>query len=264
MDQIVNNNKKVYVLAYDWERTGDPMACRSIGLGMSVVDSDFKEVDTLLVPFYKPNEAFFEWRCVEEFWLGEELKELKARRAYDEFIKAHPDEPVPVNLLYRASSMPPSEVLNRLHILTTQRTQEEAESFAVDAFIGIIQKWERRAKAEGAILMRCSDNVPSDTRVANQLMAKYRPEILPLPYLLSEENNYGRHYDVHQMQIGFLASVYPDFPTKYWGATKAMEQLFQVPPKVKEHNHMPDSDAYTIAFDLQVVVNAARGTLPRR
>jgi hypothetical protein len=242
---------KILTLAYDIERTGAPDGCRVIAIGASVIDETFTERDTFLAACFKPNEALFEWRCVHEFWLGTQLQELAQRRSNAEIAAG------------TNASDTPMHILEKLAALSPGNTQDEAERIAIDGFVAFCIKWETKAREENATLMRCSDNAPFDTTWINKLLAKYRPDILPLPYEFST-GKYARHYDVHQMQLGFLGRQNAELITKYWGCGNAIEALWEVPPKTKQHTHMPDEDAYTIAFDLQVVVAAARGTLAER
>jgi hypothetical protein len=242
---------KQYILAYDLERTGSPAGCRVIAIGASVVNAAFEEVGTFRAACFKPNEALFEWACIKEFWLGQELKDLAAYKNGG-------------CTIWRESSL--MDLLTRLEKETPAecRTQAEAEAAAFNKFVAFCQYWDRKAREEGATLLRCSDNVAFDTHWVNKLLAAYRPDLPPLPYNWVT-GKYDKHYDVHQVQLGFLSAQQDGRALlDYWGCGKAMELLYKVPPKVKQHTHMPDDDAYTTAFDLAVVLAAAQGRLQKQ
>lgn len=109
----------------------------------------------------------------------------------------------------------------------------------------------------------CSDCVVSDAHWINKLLEKYRPDVSPLPFsLLSDQ--WSKHEDVGQIQKGFLTSFNPDWILNGKGASKKIETVWFVPKKIKEHTHMPDSDAYTIAFDMQALIAVSLGRLSKR
>lgn len=63
---------------------------------------------------------------------------------------------------------------------------------------------------------------------------------------------------MYQMQLGLLSYASPSF-NKYWGLTKKINELYNVPKQIKEHNHLPDHDAYTIGHNLNVVLGIKEG-----
>lgn len=106
----------------------------------------------------------------------------------------------------------------------------------------------------------CSDCTESDTHWINKLLEKYRPDLHPFPFSFRTQQ-WSKHYDVGQIQRGFLTRLNPHWITQGKNATKTIEENWKIPPKTKEHNHMPDSDAYTIAFDMQALLMASSGQL---
>jgi len=59
---------KTYVLAFDIERSGaTSWNGEIIGIGASVVNDKFIEVDRLFLPLYFPGKTEFEPRCKAEF-----------------------------------------------------------------------------------------------------------------------------------------------------------------------------------------------------
>jgi hypothetical protein len=95
------------------------------------------------------------------------------------------------------------------------------------------------------------------------MVAQYRPDVMQMPYNWTD-GEYGALYDVHQTQRGFLLAHDPQWATKYWGLTKAIEATWEVPKKMLEHTHLPHEDAYGIAFDLQVLDAISLGRLKKR
>jgi len=49
--------------------------------------------------------------------------------------------------------------------------------------------------------------------------------------------------------------------TSPWGFTKRIEELYNLPSKKYEHDHLPSHDAYNIAFDYQVANNISTGII---
>jgi len=248
--------QKNYALAIDIERSGSGPDCRVIAIGASVVDENFQQLDSLYAPCFKSTEVAFELRCVKEFWLGDELKELDKYRAGEQPVSA---------------SLPVSTVLKRIEADTPTvdnegkpiRTQRETEVNALDKLIYFVQKWEVKAQQDKALLKRCSDNVIFDIGAINAMVTQYRPDIMQMPYSWTS-GEYGALYDVHQTQRGFLLAHDPQWATKYWGLTKAIEATWDVPKKILEHTHLPHEDAYGIAFDLQVLDAIALGRLKKK
>jgi hypothetical protein len=247
---------KVYALAIGLERSESAPVGRVIAIGASVVDENFNQLDRLYAPCFKPVDVGFEYRCVKECWLGDELKELEKYRAGE--------QPTP-------ASLPVSKVLQKIADDTPLvnadgkpiRTQQDAEIDALDKLIYFVQKWEVKAEQDKALLKRCSDNVIYDIGSINAMVAQYRPDIPQMPYSWTT-GKYGTLFDVHQTQRGLLLAHDPQWVTKYWGLKKAIEATWEVPKKRFEHTHLPHEDAYTIAFDLQVLEAIALGRLKKR
>lgn len=244
------DNSPIHVLAYDLERTGSTGTSRVIGIGASVVDENFKELKTYLGACFKPNEALFEWSCVEEFYFGTELRELDA-------LRKGAASPVvsftPRNMLDELKKKTPSSA----------RTQDDAERLALDGFVEFVRTAEQAALDAGATFIICSDCTVSDTHWINKLLEKYRPDLHPLPFSFLTDQ-WAPHFDVGQVQKGFLTQLNPNWITQGKRSTETIEKYWKVPAKLKQHTHMPDSDAYTIAFDMQAVIACSNKRIPMK
>lgn len=247
--KVNEENDRFLVLAYDVEATG--VGGHVIAIGASVVDDHLVERDSFRACCFKPNEAHFELDCIEGFWLGTELGVFRDYRDA---------KPVAADAL----AYTPRDVLREIAAQTPPViAQSHAELHAIDGFIAFVEKWGKLALAEKFTLMICSDNTAFDTCWINTLLAKYRPDVKPFPYSFLT-GNYGKHYDVHQLQIGELRHHDSAWVQKYWGATKAINEIWDVPKMTKQHNHMPDFDAYTIAFDMVVLNLITLGVIKKR
>lgn len=213
------------VLAFDIERSGGRSDHDTIAIGCSVVDSEFNELDNLFLPMYFPKDTTFEQRCWDEFWSKHEDK-LKIFE-------------------YKGD-------LNKC----------ERERESIIAFQAFRAKWEAEAASREVSLELVSDNNVYDGGFINELIGQYlcgsgaspsTPYTLPIPYTASFPQNYKSFWETHSEQRGILAVVDPSFKGSC-GFTKRISQLYEIPPMKKEHDHHPTNDAYTIAFDQQVVL----------
>ena len=214
--------EKRIILAFDIEMSGAYLHNDIIALGCSVMDEKFNELDTLFVNAYFPNDTNFEQRCWDEFW---------------------------------------SKNTETLEILTYTgpMTKDERLKDMCEQFMNFRAKWEQYAEDNGCKYYLCSDNTVYDAGMLNHLLHKYMPDKLPMPYTVCNPR-YSMLYDVHQMQLGFLKYAEPKFKS-YYGLTNKIGELYTIPDKVKEHNHLPDFDAYTIAHDLNVLLGIQEGTI---
>lgn len=234
------------VLAFDIERSGGRADHDTIAIGCSVVDSEFNELDNLFLPMYFPKETVFETRCWQEFWSQEKNAEKLSLFEYKGDLN---------------------------------KCQREHE--CINLFQQFREKWQNKADTMGLLLELVSDNNVYDGGFINELIGYYmngpNPKCqhiiingsmsttptLPIPYSAGSVQNYKPFWETHSEQRGILAVVDPSFKGNY-GFTKRISELYEVPPMKKEHDHHPTNDAYTIAFEQQVVLGIRDQTIKRR
>ena len=85
--------------------------------------------------------------------------------------------------------------------------------------------------------------------------------VKPIPYTAST-GEYSSFGETHSAQRGLL--MYVDQYTKEWGFSDRINELFDVPEQQKAHDHNPANDAYTIAFDQQVLFAIQDGVIDLR
>lgn len=218
------------VLAFDIERSGGRCEHDTIAIGASVVDWTFKELDSLFLPGYFKKEHFtptvFEKRCWEEFW------------------SKHTD--ILETLKYEGD-------------LDKQSRQREM----IDQFQRFREKWETTANDLGYRLELVSDNNVYDGGFLNEMIDKMRPGELLMPYTSSKPQKYKSFWETHSEQRGLLMAVDPSF-TKNSGFTKRISELYELPPMMKSHDHNPANDAYTIAYEQQVLLGIRDGKVKRK
>lgn len=224
---------EMIVLAFDIERSGANSARgkkpnHTIAIGASVVSDEFKELDNLFLPMYLPDLVEFEPRCWDEFW-------SKNTAVLEQLKYAGED----VNL------------------------REEVESEAIKEFQAFRAKWETYADEHNMGFELASDNNVFDGGFINELINTYTLD-LPIPYTASTAGQkYRPFWETHAQQRGLLMSVDPAFNAN-WGLTKRIAELYDVPDMVKFHDHLPHHDAYTIAFEQQVLLGIRDGRIKRR
>lgn len=214
-------------LAFDIERSGATSEYETIALGASVVDENFKELDKFIFCNYVPAETKFEPRCWSEFW----------------------DKPKN------------QEVLKTLEYKGTSKTKEERETEMINAFMEFRAKWEKHAKDNGHQLTVYTDNNVYDGGFVNQLMMD-RTSKLPLPYT-ADSQEYDSFFETHSMLRGVLTVADPTFDSD-WGLSNRIREIYDVPEMKKSHTHNPADDAYTIAFDAQIVNGIKAGRIRQR
>lgn len=215
----------VWVLAFDIERSGGRSQDKTMAIGASVMDENLRELEHFLVCNYRPNVTQFEPRCWDEFWSKQ------------------------------------SAVLAELEYKGALSEQMQEVSM-IEQFQHFRAKWETRAKLAGTKLMLVSDNNVYDGGFINELIQKHTSD-LPIPYSASHPQRYGAFFETHSMQKGFLASVDRTFD-KNWGFSKRLEELYHLPTRTVQHTHLPHEDAYTIAWEYQVMEKIRLGQISRR
>lgn len=211
-------------MAFDIERSGGRNEHETIGIGATIVDHNLNELDSLFLQGYFPKSTNFEQRCWEEFW---------------------------------------SKYEDKLNILTYEGplTKEERQQEMIIQFQQFRKKWEKYAVDNGIELLLVSDNNVYDGGFINDLIYRYLPNTLPIPY--STAAKYRPFFETHSEQKGFLMAVDPHFDQN-WGFQKRIGELYEVPKMKRKHDHNPANDAYTIAFEQQVLFAIQRGDIKRK
>lgn len=211
----------VLVLAFDIERSGCSKEHDTIGIGASVVDYDMNELDSFFFKCYIPGETRFEKRCLDEFW-SKNLDILKE-------LEYHGD-----------------------------KTKKDLEFEMITGFQNFRKKWENYADENKKTLVLTSDNKVYDGGFVNQLIFEHLPGTLPIPYS-AEKQKYSPFYETHSEQKGLLLLIDPKY-TKNWGYSEKILNMYDgIPQSKKVHSHNPADDAYTIAFDQQVLFGIREG-----
>lgn len=227
--KMTTENNKIYCLAFDIERSGALRNHETIGIGASVVDQNFNELDSLFLPGYFPansNEpTVFEDRCWDEFW------------------SKHPEQ------------------LNCL-VYDGESSKKVRQYQLISKFQAFRAKWEQKAKEDGAKYWLVSDNAIFDAGFINDMIFEHLPRQMPIPYAASD-GEYQAFLETHSQQKGFLMSVLPEFHS-HWGLTKKIAELYDVPEQKVEHDHRPDHDAYTIAMEQQILFGIRDGRISRK
>ena len=203
------------VLAFDIERSGCGREHDTIGLGACVMDYEMNELDRFFFSCYLPKETVFEQRCWDEFWVN--------------------------NL----------DILEQLKYEGSQ-SKKEREKEMIVSFQEFRKKWEKYAENNGKILVLTSDNKVYDGGFVNQLIFEHMPGTLPIPYS-AEKQKYSAFFETHSAQRGLLYSVCPSYDKNRGLSEKVLKLYEGIPEQNKTHSHNPADDAYTIAFDQQVL-----------
>jgi hypothetical protein len=220
---MTTTQKHRYVLAFDIERTGAFDTNHTIAIGASVVDENFKELDTFLYTCYDPDAVSFEDRCKREFW------------------DKHPE------LL---------EKLRNEHYTVPFRVHQRKMTEQFQVFR---RKWERKAEEAKADYYLVSDNAIFDGGYINQLIMRHT-EDMPMPYSARLPHKYDALHDVHQQQVGLMRMLDPAY-NSFFGMDEQIKKAFSPPEPIKQHDHMPNNDAYTIAHSFQVLLKARQDLL---
>lgn len=216
------STKPILVLAFDIERSGGFSHHDTIALGASVVNDKMEELDRYFFNCYLKNETVFEKRCWDEFWSNHQ------------------------------------DILKTLEY-TGPKTKSELEHEMISGFQEFRKKWEKYAEDNDMILALVSDNNVYDGGFVNELICKYLSDTyMPIPYS-AYRKEYNPFYETHSQQVGLLYATDPSHKS-YWGVTKRIRELYSNIPECKKfHDHNPANDAYTIAFDQQVLFGIRNG-----
>jgi len=243
--QVAEKMRECIVVAVDIETSGALAENNVIGVGVSVVDDDCVELAGRAWGCYFPHRTgklqtardlahrqyhtVFEERCARDFW----------------------STPGPAGALVDLAYTGPLGVLER-------------HEQVIRALYAFIQVWEEWALHRGFEFEVVSDNPSFDIGLLNTWMRSYMGDTFPLPYSTLGEYSYRACLDTTSLKRGLLMAVDPAWDSN-WGCTKRIAQLYMCPPtRGKAHNHNPQNDAYTIAYDRQVLRGIRRGTIARR
>jgi hypothetical protein len=213
------------VLAFDIERSGGTAKYDTIALGASVLNSEFEELDSLFVPNYFPSESKFEKKCWDEFWCKQK----------DQLELLKYDGPL---------------------------SKDAQEKEMVEQFQCFRKKWEIYACENEFTFTLASDNNVFDGGFMNDLIYKHFPDVYPIPYLASTQE-YGTFYETTSQQKGLLSIVDPSY-VKQWGMTDRIKSIYATSPEKYAHDHHPAHDAYSIAFDQQVIFGIQKDIIRKR
>jgi hypothetical protein len=195
---------------------------------------DGKEIPIISLPYEKSlSTTLFEERCWKEFWSTrvETLEKLKSEQAF----------------------------------------RTDTEAIARDLLSRFREKCEDYAKENGYKLIIASDNVSYDIGNLNQFQ-----RFMPFLYRLTDEGYNGVPACTTSMQKGLLSVVDPVWlsfikerdadidwvnwlvennirdekgTVKWWSLTHRIRYLYHLPEPEVEHDHLPNNDAYTIAWE---------------
>jgi len=132
----------------------------------------------------------------------------------------------------------------------------------IQEFQSFRARWEKYAKDKQINFLLVSDNNIFDGGFINELIFKHLPTTLPIPYSAST-GNYEAFFETHSVQKGFLMAVDPSYQDN-WGLSNRISELFDIPEPDKKHDHNPANDAFSIAFEQQVLFAIQEGSIKRR
>ena len=201
-------------LAFDIERAGATDQYDTIAIGASVLDENYKELDSLFLPGYFPKETIFQSDCKENFW--------------DKHIK----------------------ILDTLTYKGTMSYDERQKDMIV-RFQEFRCKWETWCLLNNHDLILVSDNCVYDGGFINIMIYKHMTGTLPIPYEASGKQKYAPFQETGCILQGILKIIDPKFK-KDRGHKYRIGKLFDLPKKKKPNDHNPSNDAYGIAYDWQV------------
>lgn len=205
---------KTYVLAIDIERSGARYEHDTVGIGAVVVDGDLKQLDSLLLKGYVPNETKFEQRCMSEFWSN------------------HPET---------------------LEMLTYdgELSKVEREKEMIELLQEFRAKWEGIAEEDGAKLELVTDNNVYNGGYVNKLINDHT-EDLPIPY--NTQRKYSPFWETHAEQRGLLMAIDSSFEDDWGLYEKINQLYEDLPEIEKTDDHNPVTDAYAIACEQQILL----------
>lgn len=217
--------EETIVLAFDIERTGPKIKHDTIGIGMSVVNSKFEELDSLFLNSYIEGEVKFNKRCYNEFW-SKHLDSLEKMK------------------------------------YSGEKSFQERQKEIITEFQNFRKKWEQYSEDNGLKFELVSDNNVFDGGFINELIYKYLPNDLPIPYNAGNKQ-YSCFWETYSQQRSLLFMVDPDFKSN-WGFPQRIAEIYELPKPLRLHDHNPVNDAYTIAYDQQVLLGIKNNTIKKK
>lgn len=153
------------------------------------------------------------------------------------------------------------EVLSKLEY-KGDKNKKKREKEMIEEFQAFRHKWEKYCDENNIKLEIVSDNNIFDGGFINKLIFdNCGADIMPLPY--STTGKYKPFWETHSVIRGLLIAIDPDFKDD-WGFSNRIAKIYDIPEMEKQHDHLPDNDAYTIAFENQVLLGIRDGTIRKR
>ena len=174
-----------------------------------------------------------EWRCMDAFWNKDENKPILEAIAHD----SNKDSPVE---------------LERLNMIS--------------GFVHFMAQWEAYATANRIELWRTTDNKAYDPACINQMIERYLPGTMTLPFHMNN-GKYGAMPETHSMQWAILLTNPAsslEFRSKTTGLSRGILRYYDHSPCPVKHTHRALDDAYGVAYDMQVCLAIAEGRVKPR
>jgi len=206
-------SKSQLVLAFDIERSGGTDLYDTIALGACVMNDKFEELDRYFYKCYIPTKTVFEKRCYDQFW------------------SKHQD--TLTSLEYKGDA-----------------SKETLEHEMIKEFHDFRKKYETYAEDNGYEFYLVTDNNVYDGGFVNDLIFKYMPHTLPIPYT-AKKQEYETFFETHSIEKGILLA---NGISKDWGLFDEIKNLYNVPKCKCFHDHNPANDAYTIAYEMHTLL----------
>lgn len=221
--------QEVWAVGFDIETGGARRTYHSIiGIGIAVVNDKFELVKKARFGMYRgKRRTLFETRCWDEYWTKQAHTLEKMQYAGD-----------------------PTD------------STDEMEHNIIYQFQMFRRDIELVAKIHGIRVEYVSDTNAFDSGCINHLLEKHMPSAVnPIPYS-ALNNSWGRIWNTTSMMWGLLDDEYVLCNDR--GYSKRLRMEYKVPEQAMEHSHLPDEDAYTIAFDFQACRNIRKGVIEGR
>ena len=223
---------KTVTVAFDIETSGSSFVDNNIiAIGASAMDENFNELESLRLNGFLSGQVIFEPKTWDEYWSK--------------------------NLILLESFVYQGEF----------NTADSVEAWMIRQLQAFRKKYELYAQEIGAKYFFVSDNNVFDGGFVNcgiLHLGEIRANAMPIPYSAST-GDYSAFFETTSMQKGFLLGIDPEFdPFAKWGFSNRIAQLYDVPSQVKQHDHSPENDAYSIAYDFNVLLAIRQGRIKKR
>ena len=225
------------ILAVDIERTGATTSHHTIAIGASLVDSDYNELSCLFLAAWSDAECAFEESCWTEFW-SKHPRVLKR-------IKDHAKQTC-------------FQIINSTDNITP--CFEKQEEHMIREFIHYVKKIQTEADEQKKKVIIVTDNACFDFHWISTLISKHCPSHYPLPYKF-HNNAYGKVRDMSDMRYGMMLAIDKEATLQGMKWDKLivkhnikLPEAFVLATKLKQHDHLPHHDAYTIAIKMKMLL----------